>query len=253
MTALITGGSSGMGLEYARQLAGRGYDLILVSNRQEELDTAAKALRAQFPVHVIARFQNLSVPDAADNLFQWCTQKGIPDVLINNAGMFFFKELQTEDLEKAQAMVNLHIVTVTRMCILFGNAMKQRGSGYILNVSSMAARIPAPGITIYSATKAYLKSFGRSLSYELKPYGVSITTVCPAAIATPLYRLSEEKMRLGVRIGLIKTPEWLVKRALRAMFRRRRVVSPGFMNVWLPPLIALLPGPLVAFIWKRIK
>ena len=243
-----------MGLEYARQLAGRGYDLILVSNREEELDTAAEALRAQFPVNVTTRFQDLAVPDAADSLFEWCQKEEIlPDIVINNAGMFFFKELQPEDLERAQAMVNLHIVTVTRMCLLFGNAMKRRGNGYILNVSSMAARIPAPGITIYSATKAYLKSFGKSLSYELRPYGVSITTVCPAAIATPLYRLSEEKMRMGVRIGLIKTPHWLVNRAIRAMLHRRRVVSPGFMNVWLPPLIALLPGPLVAFIWKKIK
>lgn len=243
-----------MGLEYARQLAGRGYDLVLVSNREEELDTAAEALRAQFPINVTTRFQDLAVPDAADSLFEWCQKEEIlPDIVINNAGMFFFKELQPEDLERAQAMVNLHIVTVTRMCMLFGNAMKQRGNGYILNVSSMAARIPAPGITIYSATKAYLKSFGKSLSYELRPYGVSITTVCPAAIATPLYRLSPEKMRLGVRIGLVKTPKWLVNRAIRAMFRRRRVLSPGFMNVWLPPLIALLPGPLVAFIWKKIK
>lgn len=243
-----------MGLEYARQLAGRGYDLILVSNREEELDTAAEALRAQFPVNVTTRFQDLAVPDAADSLFEWCQKEEIlPDIVINNAGMFFFKELQPEDLERAQAMVNLHIVTVTRMCLLFGNAMKRRGNGYILNVSSMAARIPAPGITIYSATKAYLKSFGKSLSYELRPYGVSITTVCPAAIATPLYRLSEEKMRMGVRIGLIKTPHWLVNRAIRAMLHRRRVVSPGFMNVWLPPLIALLPGPLVTFIWKKIK
>lgn len=254
MTVLITGGSSGMGLEYARQLAGRGYDLVLVSNREEELDTAAEALRAQFPINVTTRFQDLAVPDAADSLFEWCQKEEIlPDIVINNAGMFFFKELQPEDLERAQAMVNLHIVTVTRMCMLFGNAMKQRGNGYILNVSSMAARIPAPGITIYSATKAYLKSFGKSLSYELRPYGVSITTVCPAAIATPLYRLSEEKMRMGVRIGLIKTPHWLVNRAIRAMLHRRRVVSPGFMNVWLPPLIALLPGPLVTFIWKKIK
>ena len=243
-----------MGLEYARQLADRGYDLVLVSNRQDELDAAAELLRAQFPVCVRTRFQDLALPDAADRLFEWCQTGGfLPDVVINNAGMFFFKELQSEDLDKAQAMINLHVVTVTRMCILFGNAMKRRGSGYLLNVSSMTARIPAPGITIYSATKAYLRSFGRSLSYELNPYGVGVTTVCPAAIATPLYRMSEDKMRLGMRLGLIKTPQWLVKRALRAMFRRRRVVSPGFMNVWLPALIALLPGPLVAFLWKRIK
>lgn len=243
-----------MGMEYSRQLAGRGYDLVLVSNRQDELNSAAESLRAQFPVGVRTRFQDLAVSDAADSLFEWCRAEDLlPDVVINNAGMFFFKELQPEDMDKAQAMIDLHVVTVTRMCLLFGNAMKQRGSGFIMNVSSMAARIPAPGITIYSATKAYLRSFGRSLSYELKPYGVGVTTVCPAAVATPLYRLSEEKMRLGVQLGLIKTPQWLVKRALRAMFRRRRVVSPGFMNVWLPALIALLPGPLVAYLWKKLK
>lgn len=255
MRALITGGSSGMGLEYARQLAGRGCDLILVSNREDELASAADSLRSKFPVDVITHFQDLALPDAADTLFDWCTkEQGIlPDIVINNAGMFFFKELEEEDLERAQAMLNLHVVTVTRLSLLFGNAMKRRGSGYLLNVSSMAARIPAPGITIYSATKAYLKSFGRSLSYELKPHGVGVTTVCPAAIATPLYRLSEDKLRLGVRLGLIKTPQWLVRRALRAMFRRRRVVSPGFMNVYLPFLISLLPGPLVAWLWKKLK
>ena len=255
MTALITGGSSGMGLEFARQLAGRGYDLLLVSNRQAELDSAAASLRQAFPVAVTSRFQDLACADAADALFSWCTEENgiLPDVVINDAGMFFFKELERADLEKVQAMINLHVVTVTRICLLFGDAMKQRGSGYLLNISSMAARIPAPGITVYSATKAYLRSFGRSLSYELKPYGVNMTTVCPAAIATPLYRLSDKWMRVGVRTGLIRTPRWLVKRALRALFRGRRVISPAFMNVWLPALIALLPGFIIAALWKKFK
>ena len=252
MVALITGGSSGMGLEYARALAGRGYDLVLVSNREEELASASDELSAS--VSVRTRFQDLAVPDAADELYAWCRSEDIlPDVLINNAGMFFFKELQPEDLERVQAMLNLHIRTVTRMTLLFGRAMKERGSGYILNGSSMAARLPEPGITIYSATKAYLRSFGRSYSFELKPYGVGLTTVCPAAIATPLYRLNPKWMRIGVRVGLIRTPQWLVRRALRAMFRGRRLVSPGLMNVWLPALIAALPGPLVAHLWKKFK
>ena len=255
MTALITGGSSVMGLEFARQLAGRGYDLLLVSNRQAELDSASASLRQEFPVTVTSRFQDLARGDAADTLFEWCTEEcGIlPDVVINDAGMFFFKELEPADLEKVQAMINLHVVTVTRICLLFGDAMKRRGSGYLLNISSMAARIPAPGITVYSATKAYLRSFGRSLSYELKPYGVNMTTVCPAAIATPLYRLSDKWMRVGVRTGRIRTPRWLVKRALRALFHGRRVISPAFMNIWLPSLIALLPGFIVAALWKRFK
>ncbi|MBR5670431.1 MAG: SDR family NAD(P)-dependent oxidoreductase [Bacteroidales bacterium] len=255
MTALITGGSSGMGLEFARQLAGRGYDLILVSNRQEELDAAADSLHAQFPVKVTTHYQDLAQTDSADQLYAWCVEEAgiLPDILVNDAGMFFFKELEPSDLGKVQAMLNLHITTVTRACILFGDAMKKRGSGYLLNMSSMAARIPAPGITVYSATKAYLRSFGRSLSFEMKPYGVGVTTVCPVAIATPLYRLSEKWLKRGVRIGLIRTPKWLVKRALRAMFRGRRIISPAFMNVYLPFLIALLPAPIEAALWKKFK
>lgn len=244
-----------MGLEYASQLAAKAYDLILVSNREDELSSAGEMLSGEYGVKVITHYQDLAAPDAADALYDWCVvQCGIlPDVVINNAGMFFFKELSSGDLGKVQAMMNLHMVTVTRSCILFGEAMKQRGSGRLLIMSSMAARIPAPGITIYSATKAYLKSFGRSLSYELKPYGVSVTTVCPAAIATPLYRLDAKKMKLGVSVGLIHTPKWLVRRALRAMFHGRRVICPSIMNIWLPAVIALLPGPLVAAIWKRLK
>lgn len=255
MTALITGGSSGMGLEFARQLAERGYDLILVSNRQEELDAAAESLRKQYAVAVTTRFQDLAQTDSADLLYAWCTEEAavLPDIVVNDAGMFFFKELMPEDLGRVQAMINLHVTTVTRICILFGDAMRRRGSGYILNISSMAARLPVPGITIYSATKAYLKSFGKSFSFEMKPYGVGVTTVCPAAIATPLYRLSEKWLRRGVRIGVIRTPQWLVARALRAMFRGRRVISPSFMNIYLPFLIALLPAPVEAALWKKLK
>lgn len=244
-----------MGLTYARALAAQGFNLLLVSNREEELYAAQQELQTAFPVKVTVRNQDLATPDAADKLFSWCTQELeiLPDILINNAGMFFFQELGLENLERAQTMLNLHVTTITRNCILFGDAMKKRGSGYILIMSSMAARLPEPGITIYSATKAYLRSFGRSLSYELRPYGVGVTTVCPAAIATPLYRLDEKLMRLGVNIRLIHTPEWLVRRALRAMFHKRRVISPSFMNVWLPCLLAIIPGPIIAALWKKFK
>jgi hypothetical protein len=254
MVALITGGSSGMGLEFARQLAARGYDLVLVSNREEELAAAAAQLAAEAPVRVVTHWHDLAQADSADTLWAWCqTEKLLPEVWVNDAGMFFFKELQVEDLDRVQAMLHLHVQTITRLCLLVGSAMKERGSGYILNVSSMAARLPVPGITVYSATKAYLRSFGRSYSYELRPYGVGMTTVCPAAIATPLYNLDERLLRLGVKVGVIRTPKWLVRRALRAMFRKRRVLSPAPMNVWLPALIGLLPGPVIARLWKKWK
>lgn len=252
--ALITGGSSGMGLEYARQLAQRGYDLVLVSNRQEELEQASEELSKVYPVRVVTRFQDLSAETAADELMVFCQEQSIDvEVLVNNAGMFFFEELTTENEAKALAMMRLHTFTPTRMCILFGEVMKRRGHGYILNMSSMAAKLPCPGIAVYSATKAYLKSFGKSLFFEMRPYGVGVTTVCPAAIATPLYKLKPSLLKLGVNVGLIGTPQWLVRRALRGMFHKRRVVKPGLMNYYLPPLIAILPKWLVGRLWKKFN
>ena len=252
--ALVTGGSSGMGLEYARQLAERGFDLVLVSNRQEELEQASEELMKNYPVQVVTRYQDLSAETAADELMAFCQEQSVEvEVLINNAGMFFFEELTIENEARALVMMRLHMLTPTRMCLLFGEAMKRRGHGYILNMSSMAAKLPCPGITVYSATKAYLKSFSKSLFYEMRPYGVGVTTVCPAAIATPLYKLKPSLLKWGVNIGLIGTPQWLVRRALRGMFRKRRVVKPGAMNYYLPPLVSVLPFGLVLRLWRRFK
>ena len=243
-----------MGLEYAKQLAAKGYDLLLVSNQQEELIKVAEELSQTFNVNVMSHFQDLATETAAEELFSFCQAENLQiDILINNAGMFFFEELTTDNADKALTMMRLHIFTPTRLCLLFGEEMKKRGSGYILNMSSMAAKLPCPGITVYSATKAYLKSFGKSLYFEMRPYGIGVTTVCPAAIATPLYKLKPSLLKLGVKIGLIGTPQWLVRRALRGMFHKRRVVKPGLMNRYLPPLIAILPKKLVDRLWRKYK
>lgn len=252
--ALITGGSSGMGLEYARQLAEAGCNLLLVSNQETELEQAAANLRQDNAIQVVPHYQNLATETAAEELFAFCQSQNLPiDILINNAGMFFFEELTTENESKALTMMRLHIFTPTHLCVLFGEAMKKRGYGYIVNMSSMAAKLPCPGITVYSASKAYLKSFGKSLYFEMQPYGVGVTTVCPAAIATPLYRLKPSLLKLGVKIGLIGTPQWLVRKALKGMIRKKRVVKPGFMNLYLPPLIAVLPKGLVNRLWTKLK
>ena len=252
--ALITGGSSGMGLEYARQLAEIGCNLLLVSNQREELEKVAGMLQQSRDIQVISHYQDLAEETAAEELFQFCQIENMQiDILINNAGMFFFEELTLDNEAKALMMMRLHIFTPTKLCVLFGAEMKHRGYGYLINMSSMAAKLPCPGITIYSATKAYLKSFGKSLYYEMCPYGVGVTTVCPGAIATPLYKLKPNILNFGVKIGLIGTPQWLVGKALKGMIRRKRVVKPGFMNVYLPPLIAILPNKLVDKLWEKFK
>ena len=243
-----------MGLEYARQLAEIGCNLLLVSNQKEELEKVSEDLKRNTTLQIVPHYQDLATETAADELFGFCQVMGLEiDILINNAGMFFFEELTAENEAKALTMLRLHIFSPTRLCVLFGERMKQQGFGYIINMSSMAAKLPCPGITVYSATKAYLKSFGKSLYFEMRPYGVGVTTVCPGAIATPLYRLKPSLLNLGVKLGLIGTPQWLVRKALNGMMRKKRVVKPGFMNVYLPPLIALLPNKLVEKLWQKFK
>lgn len=252
--ALVTGGSSGMGLEYARQLAVIGCNLLLVSNQKEELERAAESLKQGRDIRVIPHYQDLATETAAEELFAFCQTENLQiDILINNAGMFFFEELTPENEAKALTMLRLHVFTPMCLCILFGEEMKKRGYGYLINMSSMAAQLPCPGITVYSATKAYLKSFSKSLYFEMRPYGVGVTTVCPAAIATPLYRLKPSLLKLGIKVGLIGTPQWLVRKAIKGMLRKKRIVKPGFMNRYLPPLIAVLPKKLVVKLWKKFK
>lgn len=252
--ALVTGGTSGMGWEFCQQLAAMGCNVLMVSIQEEQLETLPQTLAERFGVQSWGLYKDLSMETAADEIWSFCQERNIViDILVNNAGMYFFHEIDTATQKKALAMMRLHMFTPTRLTMLFGQAMKERHRGYIVNMSSMTANLPAPGITIYAATKAYLKSFSQSMYFELAPYGVGVTTVLPAAVATPLYRMKPRLMKLGVATGIIRTPRWLVKHALRGMLRRRRIVKPGAMNYILPLLIKLLPNRLEQKIWNKLN
>lgn len=251
---MVTGGTSGMGLEYCRQLAAMGCNILMVSIQRELLGTLPGELTTTYGVKVWGLYMDLSQESAADEIWNYCRRQSLEmDILVNNAGMFFFHELDAATQGKALTMLQLHVYTPTRLMLLFGEAMKERRRGFILNMSSMTAQLPTPGITMYAATKAYLKSFSKSMYYEMRPYGVGVTTVIPAAVATPLYQMKPRLMTLGVAVGLIRTPQRLVKRALRGMLRRRHVVKPGVMNYILPVLINLLPNSLETRIWQKVK
>lgn len=252
--ALVTGGTSGMGLEYCRQLAAMGCNILVVSIQQDLLASLPQTLADEFGVKSWGLCVDLAQESAADQVWDYCQRQNIDiDILINNAGMFFFHELDQATQPKALTMLHLHILTPTRLVMLFGEAMKKRHRGYIVNMSSMTANLPTPGTTIYSATKAYLNSFSKSIYFEMRTYGVGVTAVLPAAVATPLYRITPRLMKLGVAVGLIRTPQWLVKRALRGMLHHRRVVKPGAMNYILPALIRLLPNWLEQKIWLKAR
>ncbi len=243
-----------MGKVFAETLASLGCNMLVVSNQQKELIEVADLLRDKYDVKVDYLVQDLTLDTAVSDIFAFCHSHELTiDILINNAGMFFFHQLDDEYDVRMEMMLKLHVVTPTRLCRLFGDEMRKRGFGYIINISSMAARLPFPGITVYSATKSYLRNFGEAYYYEMKDDGVGVTTVCPAAIATPLYRLNPKLLRLGVRLGVIATPQWLVKKALIGAFKRKCIVQPGFMNIWLPPFLSLIPRKIINSIWRKIR
>lgn len=250
--AVITGGSSGMGLEYARQLAEAGCRLLIVSNRKEELRKAAEEIGQKYGSEPLWLEMDLARETAAEELYEYCRKEYIDaDILVNNAGMFFFRELSLKENDKITQMLYLHTFTTTRLCLLFGEDMKRRGSGYILNVSSVAALLSVPGISLYASTKSYLRTFSRSLYYEFKPYGVNVSVVCPGAVATPLYGLNGRLMKIGMGVGLIKRPEVIVRRALRGLSKGKRTINPSLMSYYLPPLVSMIPKCMVLKFWKK--
>lgn len=252
--ALVTGGTSGMGWEYCQQLAAKGCNILMVSIQKEQLETMPKELEEKYGVKAWGLYMDLSKDSAAREVWDYCQEQKLDiDILINNAGMFFFHETDPETQGKANTMMQLHMITPTRLVMLFGEAMKERRRGYIINMSSLAAMLPTPGITFYAATKAYLKSFSKSMYFEMRNYNVGCTTVLPGAIATPLYGLKPSLLKFGVNIGVISTPHWLVKHAICGMLHKRHYVKPGAMNYYLPVLIKLLPNWLEMKIWNKFK
>ena len=254
MLALVTGASSGIGLQYATQLA-RDYhcDLLLVSNQQKELDEVAADLTQKYNVKTIAHFADLSLTDAAENLYAWCQQNNLQvDILINNAGVFFFNEYCNTSLKRIELMLQLHVMTVAKMTRLFAADMKERRFGYILNMSSMSAWMAMPGIQTYNASKAFIYNFSKSLWYELKPYNVHITVMAPGAVDTGLFGLAPHLRKLAVNLTVSIPPEKLVKRALKKMFKGKKADTPGFINWLSTPLLKHTPDWVLFFAQKKL-
>ena len=250
--ALITGGSSGMGFEYARQLASRGTALVIVSNEAERLEEAARELRDTYGVEVASLYMNLARPSAARELYEWCKEQHHEiDILINNAGIFFFKDVTETDPAKIETLINLHVLTLTQMCRYFAVDMCARRKGWILNMSSMSCYTPNFGIALYAASKAYIRVFTRSIYWELHDYNVVATAVCPGGVATHLLGLSDKLLQLAVRVGAMMRPEDVVRKALRALFAGRKQTIPGWINYPALAAVMLLPPPIR--LWAKRK
>jgi short-subunit dehydrogenase len=226
--ALVTGGCSGIGLQLARGLAARGYRVLLTSNRCERVEEVAASIATEFGVDTQAVTLDLAAPDAAATLYEETHRRGLDiEILVSNAGMFFFGELTETDPAQANAMLELHVVTPSLLALHFGRDMRRRRSGHILFVSSASSSGDFPGTALYGSSKKYLRGLAASLREELFPWGVNVTCVAPGAVATDLYDRNAAAARLAARRGILRDPAIVAEAALRGMFRRKGVVLPG--------------------------
>lgn len=252
--ALVTGASSGCGYEYARLLAQKGYNLLIVSN-EEIIHEKANTLRSDFPVDVISLVRNLGVQDAAKDLYNYCTDNHIEvEVLINNAGVYHDRDFMDDSEAFNMLIMNLHMITPAMLIYYFAKDMAKRGKGYVLNMCSVTADIAVQRLGSYGSTKAFLRNFSRSLYVEMKDKGVIITDMTPGAINTGLYNIKPWATKIGLLLGYIVQPNYLVRRGVNAMFRGRAKVSVPFLwNYLLIILVTLLVPTCLLRLIRRLK
>lgn len=242
--AVVTGASSGIGLCFCRTLADMGCDLLMISNQEGLLEQCAEAMAREFGVMAIPLFCDLTAPDAPARIISFLDDNNLdPDILINNAGIFSFLPVTKTPERKIQCFIDLHVAAVTSLSRDFAIRFARRGGGYILNMSSMSCWMPMPGIALYSATKAYIRVFSRALHYEMRDDNVHVTVACPGGIATDLFGLPPNLMKLAVRIRAVQTPEKFTRKAVQKLLKGRKQYINGWLNRIAIPFVAAMPTP----------
>ena len=234
--ALVTGAASGMGKLYAGRLAMKGYSLVIVDISADRLEKTADELREQVAslsdwripykssFKVLPLVQDLSRQDAAEKVYAFTGQHGCDiEVLINNAGLFYYQGIAETSPAALARMVMVHDYTPLLLCRAYVPDMRRRGCGYVLNVSSLAAWIPWPGLGMYASTKRFVKDFSRALRVECRGTGVSVTNAYFGAVDTPLFNLKPSYRKLARALRIMVPAETAVEKALKATFKRRKV------------------------------
>jgi hypothetical protein len=228
--ALVTGASSGIGAAFARELAGRGANLVLVARSRDKLNALAHELTTTFGVTADVAVADLAEPSAANELASELSSHGLQiDILINNAGFGLFARLDEADGAVLAEMIRVNVAALVDLTRLYLPAMLERDRGAIINVGSTAAFQPVPYMAVYGATKAFVLSFTEALWAETRGTGVRVTAICPGSTETAFFDIAGENAQVGKRIP----PERVVQATLRALDRRASTTVTGGAGNWL--------------------
>ncbi|MFJ5263769.1 SDR family NAD(P)-dependent oxidoreductase [Streptomyces sp. NPDC088387] len=249
-TALITGASSGLGAEFATQLAARGHDVILVARSRDRLEELADRLRTTCGVQAHVLPQDLAEPDAAARVAETLAARGLTvDLLVNNAGFGTCGRFEEIDPRREHDEIMVNVVALVDLTHALLPGMLERGSGAVLNVGSTAGYQPSPYFAVYGATKSFVLNFSLALRREYRGRGIRVTALCPGSVDTGFFEA------IGTRkaaMGSVGTSEPVVRAALRALDRDRAYITPGLGNALGAHLNPRRPRTLVAAIGERV-
>jgi len=240
-TALVTGASSGIGTEFARQLAAMGAKLVISARREDRLDALAEEIRKAHGVEVTVIATDLSDPAVAMQMFEETEGAGLAiDILINNAGFGTQEAFLDIPWEKTHEQMQLNMTSLTELCWRFGRAMRERGRGHILNVASIGAYQPVPSFATYAAGKAYVRNFSEALAYELAGSGIKVCCLCPGGTITEFSDVAGQQITGGMK-AFMMSAEACAKIGLSALLRGRRNIISGLSNQLMCWFLRFLP------------
>lgn len=252
-TALITGASNGIGLELAKIHASKGGDLVLVARNKSKLDEIKTELEKQFKVSVYIISKDLSLTNAAQEIYNETNKENIQvDYLINNAGFGDFGMFIETDWNKELQMINLNITTLTHFTKLYLQDMIKRNRGKIMNVASTAAFQSGPTMAVYFATKAYVLSFTEAVSNEVSDKGITVTALCPGATETGFQKaggMEESKLFKGKKLP---TAKQVADYGYKSMIKGKTVAIHGIMNYIMSNSVRFTPRAIVLKITRKI-
>ena len=243
--ALVTGSASGLGRSVLTSLAARKFNIIGVSRPGDNVEAVVETIAKQFGVIGIGIELDLSVPNCSVVLKQMIEEQGAEVVfLVNNVGAGGTSEFQHSDHASNRLMMELNMKTTVEMCREFLPQMIARGEGNVMNVSSMAANFPMPFKSIYSASKAFVKSFSIGLRSEMKRFGVNVSVIQPGAMLTNQVVIDQLKHGSAMSRVSAMTPKKVAEESVKMTLQGKAVVVPGFKNWLTLGMLRVFPRPL---------
>lgn len=244
-TVLITGASEGIGYELVKLFAKDGYNCVLVARNKQKMIQLAEEVNKRFGISTLVIAKDLSLPEASQEIFDEVTAAGISvDVLVNNAGLGLRGEFAKSDMDTNMHLLQVNLLSLTKLSWLFLPGMIKHKSGKIMNVASIAAFTPSPDFALYNASKAYVLFFSEALREEMKGTGVSVTCLCPGSTITQWHSRADAQ---NIRLNMLRmlSAKTVAEVSYKGLMKGKSIVIPGLENIVSVFFIRFLPRSVV--------